>query len=88
MAIFGKSLSQYQAPSLLNTWHKKPIILLFDHDAQAEMATSAANLRANDAVVVEARLPAGYDPGDYDRRTLWNIIDAQARAVGVILPRL
>ncbi len=86
VAIMGKNLSQYQSVLTLNTWTSKPIVLIFDPDAREEMQATVADLRENNAVVVEVVLPGEYDCGDYDRRTLWNIIHAQANQMGVILP--
>lgn len=88
VAILGKSLSQYQSTLLLNTWPGKPIILIFDPDAREEMRATVADLRSSGTVVVEIVLPGEHDCGDYDRRTLWNIIYSQASAMGVTLPRV
>lgn len=86
VALLGKSISMYQMTLILSTWHGKPIVLLLDPDALEETRSAVADLRQNGAVVVEIILPEGYDPGDYDRRTIWQIIHAQARDRGVILP--
>lgn len=88
VAILGKNLSQYQSTMVLNTWQGKPIVTIFDPDARDEMRATVEDLRNNGAVVVEVVLPGECDCGDYDRRTLWNIIYAQANAAGVILPRV
>lgn len=88
VAILGKTLSTYQSTLMLNTWQNKPIILIFDPDAREEMTNTVTELRANGAIVVEVVLPGEHDCGDYDRRALWNIIYAQTRAAGVILPQV
>ena len=86
VALLGKKLSPYQSTYLLSTWESKPIIMVLDPDAQEESRGAVADLRENGAVVVEVVLPGDHDCGDYDRATLWNIIHAQSRARGVILP--
>lgn len=88
VAILGKSLSTYQATTLLSTWPGKPIILIFDPEARDEMAKTTEELRDNGAVVVEIILPGENDCGDYDRRELWNIIYSQTAAMGVRLPQV
>lgn len=87
VAILGKNMSRYQYLRILNTWPGKPVILILDPDAREEMRSTVADMRANDVVVVEVNLPDGFDCGDYDRRTIWNIIHSQAAQRGVILPR-
>lgn len=86
-ALLGKSLSIYQMTLILSTWQGKPIIMILDPDAREESRSAISDLRQNNAVVVEVVLPDGYDCGDYDRRSLWNIIYNQCQAQGVILPR-
>jgi hypothetical protein len=88
VAILGKSLSRYQAELLVNTWGSKPIMLIFDPDARDEMRSTVADLRECGAIVLEIVLPGEHDCGDYDPRTLWNIIYAQAAASGIVLPRV
>ena len=86
VAILGKSLSSYQSDLLVSTWIGKPIVLIFDPDAREEMRAAVQELRRIHSVVIEIVLPDGYDCGDYDRQTLWMIINAQAKNQGVILP--
>lgn len=87
-AILGKNLSRYQLDLVVQTWGGKPIILILDPDAREEMRSAVNDLREARQIVVEIILPEGYDCGDYDRRTLWNIIHLQARNMGVILPQI
>ncbi len=86
VALMGKSMSMYQYQLILNQWAGKPVILILDPDAREEMRGILTDMRHNDVVVVEVLLPEGYDCGDYDRTSLWNIIYAQTRSRGVILP--
>lgn len=86
-ALLGKSLSRYQMELVLMTWGgTKPIIMILDPDAREEMRSTVLDLRNSGAIVVEVLLPGEHDCGDYDRRTLLNIIYSQARQMGVILP--
>lgn len=87
VAILGKNMSRYQYQLIANTWPGKPVVLIFDPDARDEMRGTLADMQANDVVVVEVVLPDGFDCGDYDRPTLWNIIRSQAQQRGVILPQ-
>ena len=86
IAILGKNMSQYQVRLLVGTWGEKPIVMILDPDAREEMRGTVADLRNSGCIVVEITLPEGFDPGDYDRPTLWNIIHSQSRERGVILP--
>ena len=86
VAILGKTLSRFQAELLVNTWGNKPILLIFDPDAREEMRATVTDLRECGAIVLEIVLPGEHDCGDYDPRTLWNIIYAQAAAAGIVLP--
>lgn len=88
VGLLGKNMSIYQSTMALSTWTGKPFILLLDPDARDEMRSTVENLISNGVVVVEVYLPDGYDCGDYDRRTIWNIIHTQTRARGVVLPEI
>jgi len=87
VAVLGKHMSRFQISRLVDTWDQKPIILIFDPDAKEEMRSSLNDLvNMGRNPVVEVDLPDGFDPGDYDKQTLFNIIHARAREVGIELP--
>lgn len=89
VAIFGKRLSDVQISLLIQTWGGKPIIFLLDPDADDvadKTQRDIERLQHAGQIVLSARVADGYDPGDYDPSALWNIIRAQARDRGVVLP--
>ena len=86
VGLFGKSISRKQYDLLLQTWAGKPIIMLLDADALEESTSVIKDMQRNGVCVVQGQLPAGTDPGDYDRSAVMNLVYAQARNIGVILP--
>jgi hypothetical protein len=87
VALFGKRISHRQQ-ELLTAWAAKKglIVLLLDPDAWGDPQKHASFLegftKAMEGRVVEVALPGGRDPGQYDRRALWKIINAQVKAAG------
>ena len=88
VAVLGKTVTAVQFELIVNTWDGKPVILIFDPEAQEEMQKVMYNLQQQNMVTVPVTLPAGYDCGDYAPRSIWDIIYAQARQLGVVLPRI
>jgi len=87
VAALGKHLSPFQVSIVLNTWAGKPILVVLDPDAEDESTKTVAELRNNNAIVVEVRLPDNKDCGDFDKATLWSIFKARSRDIGVNLPQ-
>lgn len=86
VALLGKTLSDAQL-QMMNAWLGKPIIVLLDPEAQAEGTKICQQLAEVYHTVVAVSLPLGYDCGDYDHTTIWNIIRAQAARAGILLPQ-
>jgi len=86
MPILGKKISPFHLNRIVNTWPQKPVILILDPDAQKETAATVAMLQQHHLIPIQVRLPDGFDVGDYDRQTIWNIIYSSAAACGVSLP--
>jgi len=81
VAIFGKSLSAQQRSLLTAHFHRRPIIVMFDLDAQREAILAANAIREarrewNDpAPVVIGQLPPGAgDIGEATRESAWEAI--------------
>ena len=86
VALLGKTLSRQQSRLLTDTWPGKPIIVMLDGEARQETDAIVAELVASGRnPVVPIRLDPGWDPADYDRDALRNMIKSQARQVGVEL---
>lgn len=83
VCIFGKSLSLYQQMLIANTWGTKPVFLMLDNDAKAEMQQATAVLKQRSVNVVPVYLPDSKDPAEYSRYALAAFMSAAASASGV-----
>jgi hypothetical protein len=86
VSLLGKSMSHTQLELILQTWPGKPVLLILDPEAEQESRGMLSLMQQYGAIVLQIQLPPGYDCGDYDRTTLWNIIHNQSRQAGIILP--
>ncbi len=88
VCTFGKSLSAAQAALLLTAWAGRPIVFLFDGDAQDESRAIVADLQTQRReAVIPIFLPEQMDPGQFiGRPGLWAHILSQCAAAGVSLP--
>lgn len=66
VCLFGKTMSLYQQTTIATTWGRKPVVLMLDHDAKAEMEQGTAALKARGVDVRPVYLPDSRDPADYD----------------------
>ncbi len=87
VALLGKTMSFRQQLLLLQLPPGTPFIILLDADAQAEAEAiqDVLAMAPGQHPVVQVQLPGDLDPADYDRPTLWNIIQAQAASRGVLI---
>ena len=86
VAVFGKSLHEMQARLMSETWSGGTAVIMFDSDASKEIAAVTERLLpVMSGGVVPVQLPAGKDPADFDRDTIWEIIHNSARECGVQL---
>lgn len=67
VALFGKTMSLYQQTTISTTWSGKPVVLMLDHDAKAEMEQATALLKSRGADVRPLYLPDERDPADYSQ---------------------
>jgi hypothetical protein len=77
-------MSYAQHNLIARTWHKKPVFLLLDNDAQQEMNQAAELLRRTVGKVITISLPDSRDPADYTFQEITNIVFARAEAEGVL----
>jgi hypothetical protein len=84
VCLFGKSMSYAQHNLIARTWHKKPVFLLLDNDAQQEMNQAAELLRRTVGKVITISLPDSRDPADYTFQEITDIVFARAEAEGVL----
>jgi hypothetical protein len=63
----------------------KPIILLYDPEAEVETANAMAKLMRScvNSPVIDVRLPPGTDPGSLTHEAIWSQIIQQASNRGV-----
>jgi hypothetical protein len=83
VCIFGKSMSLYQQTMIAKTWAGKPVFLILDNDAKAEMQQATAVLKQKSVNLVPVFLPDSRDPADYSRYELAAFMSAAAISNGV-----
>lgn len=74
VCLFGKTMSLYQQTTIATTWGRKPVVLMLDHDARAEMDQGLAALRARGVNVQPVFLPDKRDPADYSADEIQSLI--------------
>jgi len=79
VCLFGKTMSLYQQTTIVTTWGRKPIVLMLDADARAEMEQGVSALRARGVNVRPVFLPDARDPADYSTPEIQAIIDKELR---------
>lgn len=86
VAICGKVMTSGQRMLLQRSWKGKPIILCLDADAREQSAQILHELEKQGTnPVVNVVLEDGWDPAKLTTQTIWQIIEAQAKDVGVDL---
>lgn len=81
ICIFGKTLSAWQLNTIATTWAHKPVFVMLDHDAQAELEYAVHALCRHNVHVVPVILPDDKDPADYTKPELFRILSDSAAAV-------
>jgi len=83
VSVLGKTLSPQQRLLLQTSWPGKPIIICFDSDAW-DNSMQAIQLLINGVnPVIRVRMPEGWDPADFDRDPLRQLIVTEAREAGL-----
>jgi hypothetical protein len=83
VCIFGKTLSAWQLNTVVTTWVGKPVFVMLDYDAQAELESAVHLLCRHNVQVVPVILPDSKDPADYTKAELFQILSESAAAVDV-----
>lgn len=83
VALFGKTMSTWQRTTISTTWAGKPVYLMLDADARAEMEQAISLLSQSSAKVVPVYLPDKRDPADYSRDEVFSLISMTASAAGL-----
>lgn len=83
VCIFGKTMSAWQQMTVTTSWAGKPVFIMLDHDAQAELENTVHLLCQRGVNVVPVFLPDARDPADYSRPELFEILSSAADAVDV-----
>jgi hypothetical protein len=85
MATLGSSVSQLQCQLLAMHFSGKPIILLYDPEAEIEIDQAMTRLMQScvNSPVIDVRLPMGTDPGSLAHDVIWSHIIQQAGNRGV-----
>jgi len=84
VCLFGKSMSMAQQSLISRTWAGKPVFLLLDNDAKAEMDQAKMALTQSGMKVVTIELPDARDPADYSLDAIMDLLMDRAEAAGVI----
>jgi hypothetical protein len=89
VCVFGHSISSAQRAMLYSRWADRRglFVLMLDPDADEKAARQFYEMRiafeGKGGAAVMVRLPAGKDPGSYDRETAWAFVRAAAAEAGV-----
>lgn len=84
VCLFGKSMSMHQQNLIARTWVNKPVFLLLDNDAKAEMERARTVLTQHGMTVVSVDLPDARDPADYALGDITDLLMERAAAAGVL----
>ena len=84
VCLFGKSMSMMQQNLIARTWAGKPVFLMLDNDAKAEMAQAKELLARQSLQVIPIDLPDERDPADYSFNEITELFMARAAEAGVL----
>lgn len=79
VCTFGKTMSLFQQLTISTTWAGKPVIVMLDNDAKAEMEQAVNLLRAKNCDVRPIYLPDKRDPADYSAGEIQDMIARELR---------
>lgn len=83
VCLFGKTMSIWQCNTIATAWSGKPVFLMLDNDAQAELDSGVTELCRHGVNVVPVILPDDRDPADYAREEIKHVLRTAADAVEV-----
>jgi hypothetical protein len=86
MGLLGKSISSAQRQLLAFSFHRKPLLVMLDGDAQVDNECIVHEMKASNRVGVGIIvLPDEKDPGDFEPEANMSFIRAAAKAQGINL---
>ena len=85
VCLFGKTMSVWQRTTISTTWAGKPVYLILDSDARAEMDQTVHLLRQSQVNVIPVYLPDKRDPADYAREEIFSLISMTVSAAGGVV---
>jgi DNA primase len=77
-------MSMMQQNLIARTWAGKPVFLMLDNDAKAEMAQAKELLARQSLQVIPIDLPDERDPADYSFNEITELFMARAAEAGVL----
>ena len=83
VCLFGKTMSLWQSTTIATTWVGKPVFLMLDYGADAEIEAGLSKLCQHGMTVVPVILPDERDPADYSRPELQAMLSDAAAALDV-----
>jgi len=92
MALWGRTLSPYQAKQIAETWPDPavPIIMIadpgFEKDWRRNVAILTNEIGNQHAQRIILLVPVGADPGDMERESVWRWIHAECQRAGYTIP--
>ena len=83
VALFGNTMSHWQENTIATTWAGKPVFVVLDYGADAELEKIATQLCRHNVSLIPMIMPDARDPADYSRAELRDMLHSAAKSVGV-----
>ena len=83
VAIFGKSLSQWQQNTIGTTWSGKTVFLVLDYGAEAELEKMTMQLYRYLVEVVPVVMPDTRDPAEYELPEFYTMLRSTAAMLNI-----
>lgn len=83
VAIFGKTLSQWQQNTIGTTWAGKPVFVVLDYGAEIELEKMAMQLYRHPVDLIPVAMPDSRDPADYTVAEFYELLRDAARSINV-----
>lgn len=83
VAVFGKSLSQWQQNTIGTTWSGKPVFVVLDYGAEVELEKMALQLYRHPIDLIPVMMPDERDPADYAPAEFYDILRQAARTINI-----
>lgn len=83
VAVFGKSLSQWQQNTIGTTWSGKPVFVVLDYGAEVELEKMAMQLYRHPIDLIPVMMPDERDPADYELAEFYDILRQAAQTINI-----